>query len=209
VGRFLGILSFRPPGQLSALADTPQGFVAIAATLLAYGAAELLGGYGFLAVFVAAVALRSSERGHEFHEHLHTFTNQTENLLVVGLLVMFGGALAGGILGGLTWAGALVAVLVVGVARPLSGHLALIGTSLTPEERWTIAFFGIRGFGTVYYLAYALNHATFEDSDALWAIVSLTLVLSIAAHGVTATPAMALVDRARKRSGRRRRPARR
>lgn len=203
VGRTLGIISFRPPGRLSALADTPQGFVAIAATLLAYGATELLQGYGFLAVFVAAVALRSTERNHDFHDDLHTFTDQTENLLVVALLLMLGGVLMGGILAGLTWTGAVVALLVVFIIRPLSGHLALARSQLSTEERWTIAFFGIRGFGSVYYLAYALNHATFTDTDQLWAIVALTLVLSIAAHGIAATPAMAIIDRARRhdRSG--------
>jgi NhaP-type Na+/H+ or K+/H+ antiporter len=70
VGRLLGVVAFRPPGRLSALAETPQGFVAIAVTLLAYGATELLQGYGFLAVFVAAVVLRGTERTHE----LPTFT---------------------------------------------------------------------------------------------------------------------------------------
>jgi NhaP-type Na+/H+ or K+/H+ antiporter len=84
VGRVLGVIAFRPPGPLRALADTPQGFVAVGATLLAYGATELLHGYGFLAVFVAAVVIRGSERNHEFQSELHAFTEQTENLLVVG-----------------------------------------------------------------------------------------------------------------------------
>jgi NhaP-type Na+/H+ or K+/H+ antiporter len=203
VGRLIGIVAFRPPGPLAALAETPQGFLAIAATLMAYGATEILSGYGFLAVFVAAVVLRGTERHHEFHAELHTFTEQTENLLVVGLLLLFGGALVGGVLDGLTWAGALVAVLVVFVVRPVSGQLALARSELPSRERWAIAFFGIRGIGSIYYLAYALGHATFADTDLLWAIVSLTLVISIATHGITATPVMTVIDRARRRSSRR------
>lgn len=195
VGRVLGVVAFRPPGRLSALAETPQGFVAIAATLLAYGATELLQGYGFLAVFVAAVVLRGTERTHEFHADLHGFTEQIENLLVVGLLFLFGGALAAGIFDGLTWQGAAVAVLAVFVVRPVSGLVALARSNLTPAERVTISFFGIRGFGSVYYLAYALSAAAFVGAEQLWAIVALTMVISIAVHGVSATPAMALVDR--------------
>jgi NhaP-type Na+/H+ or K+/H+ antiporter len=208
VGRLLGVVAFRPPGRLSALAETPQGFVAIAATLLAYGATELLQGYGFLAVFVAAVVLRGTERTHEFHADLLGFAEQLENLLVVGLLFLFGGALVSGIFDALTWQGALVAVLVVFVVRPVSGLIALARSKLAPAERVAISFFGIRGFGSVYYLAYALAAAAFVGADELWAIVALTMVVSIAVHGISATPAMAMVDRAYRR-GRRARSHRR
>jgi NhaP-type Na+/H+ or K+/H+ antiporter len=196
VGRLLGVVAFRPPGRLSALAETPQGFVAIAVTLLAYGTTELLHGYGFLAVFVAAVVLRGTERTHEFHADLHSFAEQVENLLVVGLLLVFGGALVSGVLGALTWRGAAVALLVVFVVRPVAGLVALVGSKLSRGERVAIAFFGIRGFGSLYYLAYGLGAAAFADTDELWAIVALTMVVSIAVHGISATPAMMLVDRA-------------
>ncbi len=204
VGRLLGVVSFRPPGPLRALAETPQGFVAVGATLLAYGATELLHGYGFLAVFVAAVVLRNSERNHEFHAELHAFSEQTENLLVVGLLLLLGGSLVSGALDGITWAVVAVALLLVFVVRPASGAIALIGSPLTRTERFAISFFGIRGFGSVYYLAYALSEAHFPGSRTLWAIVATTLVVSIATHGITATPMMRLVDRASWRRSRRR-----
>jgi NhaP-type Na+/H+ or K+/H+ antiporter len=184
---------------LSALAETPQGFVAIAVTLLAYGTAELLHGYGFLAVFVAAVVLRGTERSHEFHADLHGFAEQIENLLVVGLLMVFGGALVSGVFDAITWPVIVVAVVVVFVVRPVSGMVALVGSRLTVAERVTISFFGIRGFGSLYYLAFAFSAAAFASADELWAIVALTMVISIAVHGISATPAMALVDRTRRR----------
>jgi NhaP-type Na+/H+ or K+/H+ antiporter len=202
VGRLLGIVAFRPPGRLSALAEHPQGFVAIAATLLAYGATELLQGYGFLAVFVAAVVLRGTERAHEFHADLHRFAEQMENLLVVGLLFLFGGALVSGIFDALRWQGAVVAVLVVFVVRPFAGLVALLRSKLAPTERVAVSFFGVRGFGSVYYLAYGLSAAAFVGADELWAIVALTMLISIAVHGVSATPAMAMVDRAYRRTRR-------
>lgn len=202
VGRLLGIVAFRPPGRLSALAETPQGFVAIAGTLLAYGATELVHGYGFLAVFVAAVVLRGTERNHEFHADLHAFAEQIENLLVVALLFLLGGALVSGLLSALTWSGAAVSLGLVFVVRPLSGLLALIGSSLAASERAVVAFFGIRGFGSAYYLAYALGASRFSGSNEIWAITALTIVVSVAIHGVGATHAMALVDRASRRTNR-------
>lgn len=196
IGKILGVIAFRPPGRLSALAETPQGFVAVAITLLAYGATQLLHGYGFLAVFVAAVVLRGSERHHDFHAALHNFAEQTENLLVVGLLLLFGSALTSGIHStfGLREIG--FAVLLVFVIRPIAGVTSLIGSPLSTAERRSIAFFGIRGFGSIYYLAFALSAHSFEETDTLWAAVLVVLTLSIATHGVTATPAMAVVDRA-------------
>jgi NhaP-type Na+/H+ or K+/H+ antiporter len=195
VGRLIGVVSFRPPGRLSALAETPQGFVAVAATLLAYGTTELLHGYGFLAVFVAAVCIRGSAPRHEFHAAMHGFLEQMENMLVVALLLLLGGAVVTGVLEDLTWQGALTAVIIVAAIRPLSGHVGLIGTSLTRAERWAIAFFGIRGFGSVYYLSYALGEADFDGASQVWAIVALTMLISIAVHGVSATHAMEAVDR--------------
>ena len=113
VGRLVGVVAFRPPGPLTALAETPQGFLAVATTLIAYGATEILHGYGFLAVFIAAVALRSSERSHEFHADLHGFVEQTENLLVVGLLLLLGASLASGVLSAVWWQPLAIAMAVV------------------------------------------------------------------------------------------------
>ncbi len=194
LGKVLARVAFRPPGRLTALSSVPQGFVAIAATLLAYGVTEMAHGYGFLAVFVVAVTLRSAERGHQFHGLLHQFSSQAETLIVVGLLILFGGAIAGGILGGLTWQGVVVSILVLAVVRPLSGWLALTGAGCPRPERLAIAFFGIRGIGSLYYLSYAAGQDGFAAADQLWGVVALTILVSIVIHGISATPAMAMVD---------------
>ena len=200
VGRLLGAIAFRAPGRFSSLADTRQGFVAIAATFLAYGVGEVMQGYGFLAVFVAAVVLRGIERDHAFHGELYAFAEEAENLVTVGLLLLFGGALVTGVLSALDWNGAICALTLLFVIRPVSGQLAMIGSPVRPIDRHVIAFFGIRGFGSIYYLSYALGEADFAHRDELWAIVSLTLLISITVHGVTASPAMGMVDRVVRRA---------
>ena len=98
VGRGLGWLTFRMPNR-ARLSRTGDGFVALGITTVAYSVAEMMQGYGFLAVFVAAVAFRATERRHRYHEKLHDFVEQIERLLMMILLVLFGGALAvGGLL---------------------------------------------------------------------------------------------------------------
>ena len=61
VGRVLGWLTFRLPNRAK-LSRTGDGFVALGITCLAYGLTEMVHGYGFLAVFVAALAPASAER---------------------------------------------------------------------------------------------------------------------------------------------------
>jgi NhaP-type Na+/H+ or K+/H+ antiporter len=148
--------------------------------------------------------LRGTARSHAFHTELHRFSEQTENVLVVALLLLFGGALVSGLLGDLTVGGALVAVLLVFVVRPISGFVALVRSPLSVAERGAIAFFGVRGFGSVYYVAYACSAAAFAGEGALWSITALAILISIAMHGITATPMMDVVDRTVRRRDRRR-----
>lgn len=198
-GRFLSRIIFDPPRPFTPLADTNEGFVAVGAILITYGLTELAHGYGFLAVFIAATTLRNRQRDHGYHRTLHQFTGQIEQLLSVGLLVALGGAIADGILGGLTWRSAGLALLVVFVIRPAASRVALVATPTTKAERRAIGFFGIRGIGSIYYLAYATGHASFGHDDELWAATIATIVLSIVVHGVTATPVMRELDRRRTR----------
>lgn len=199
IGWVLAIIMFRPPAPFAALAQASEGFVALAATFLAYGVTELIHGYGFLAVFVAAVALRSAERSHSYHRVLHSFSEQAETLLVVGLLVLFGGALTTGLLAELSWIVVLAAVIVLFVVRPVSAWIALHRVRARSGERLAIAFFGVRGVGSLYYLAYALSAERFADERLLWTTVAVIILGSVAIHGVTAAPVMDHLDRARVR----------
>ncbi|MEV5765633.1 cation:proton antiporter [Micromonospora sp. NPDC052213] len=194
IGWLLGKLFFRAPSELR-LARHAEGFLALAATFLAYGLVEVVGGYGFLAVFVAARAIRAAERTHEFHSVLHAFAEQIERLLTVMLLLLFGGAVVGGLLAPLTWPAAAVGLALVFVVRPLVGRLSLLGAPGRPAEHWVIALFGIRGVGSLFYLAYATAKTDFAQADLIWATVGLVVIVSVVVHGVAATPVMQLLDR--------------
>lgn len=197
VGKALGWATFKAPH--ARISGTGDGLVALGATLVAYGVAEAAHGYGFLAVFVAALALREAERDHAFHEAMHDFAEQVERLLMMLVLVLLGGAVAGGLLDSLTWKEVAFGLALVFVVRPLAGWVALIGAPHSRRERAVVAFFGIRGIGTFYYLAYGLNHGDFHGWGRLWAIAGFVVLCSILVHGVTATPLMARIDAWRRR----------
>jgi sodium/hydrogen antiporter len=84
------------------------------------------------------------------------------------------------------------------VIRPLSVALGLAGSRSTPQQRGLIAWFGIRGIGSIYYLAYAINHGLAPtQADVLTALTLSVVVTSIVVHGISVTPLMALYERSR------------
>lgn len=172
------------------------GVGALAGTLLLYGVTESLGGYGFLAAFIGGLTIKHLESTLPTHQSLHTFTEQLEQLFMTGILIALGGAIAGGLLAPLTWEAALLGVLIVFVVRPVAGLIGLLGEQrLSGLDRVIASFFGIRGIGCLYYLAYGLQEGSFPEEDLLWAIGAFTVALSVCVHGVTATPVLQFRDR--------------
>jgi sodium/hydrogen antiporter len=206
-GWLLARIAFRAPRKSLRLAETGEPLLAIAATVLAYGLAEVAGGWGFLAVFACALAMRSAERSSEYHVLMHQVVERLERLLTLVVLLLLGVALTDGLLANLTWQGAVLGVLVVFVVRPVSALLALgrgarrdyvNDRRLGPRERLVTAFFGVRGVGSIYYLAYATGQAHFPDQRLLWSTVAFTIVLSVLVHGVAATPVMLWLEKVRR-----------
>jgi sodium/hydrogen antiporter len=88
-------------------------------------------------------------------------------------------------------------VALVFVIRPAVAWVALGRVVGSPASRGAVSFFGVRGVGSLYYLAYATGQATFEQAEVLWATVAFTILVSVVVHGVSAGPAMEWVDRHR------------
>lgn len=185
LGKLLGFILFTLSKKYESMV-TRDGFVSIAATLIVYGLTETIHGYGFVAVFIAALTLRAYERNDKYHNRLHAFSDQIERILVAIMLILFGGSLVRGIMNSLTWPMAAFGIAFIFVIRPLAGLIGLIGTRLRIQEKLVISFFGIRGMGSLYYLAFAFGTTFFKDQDQLWAIVAFIILISIGIHGLTA-----------------------
>ncbi len=197
-GKLLSLIFFAAKGKSFRLSEHSEGFVALAATFLAYGVAEFVEGYGFIAVFVCAVTIRSAERHHAYHQVLHGYVEQIERLMTVVILVLLGGAIARGLLEGIGWPELLVAFAFLLLVRPLAGWFGLLGGKTGPRERLAISYFGIRGIGSLYYVGYGLSHGNFDaEARGLWALIGLVVALSIVVHGATTAPLMNRLDRLR------------
>ncbi|GIM62729.1 cation transporter [Planomonospora venezuelensis] len=205
-GWLLGRQAFHARKEELRLADAGEPLLAVAALLASYGAAELVGGYGFLAVFVCAVRLRASDRGNSYHRAMHGVVERLERLMTLLILLVLGMAMTRGLLDHLDWRGVAVALALVLVVRPLAGWVALAvlprdereDGGLDRGEMAAVAFFGVRGVGSLFYLGYAVTHEHVPDEPWLWSTVAFTIIVSVILHGVTATPAMARLDARRK-----------
>ena len=191
LGWMLARLLFDFPRE-NALSKTESGLVAFAGVMIIYGVTELVEGFGFIAVFVAGLTLRRSETNHEYHTKLHDFVEALERALTALLLVALGAAIPA-LLPFLTLQVAVISLALLFVIRPAAAWLALSRTTLPSRERFVVAFYGIRGVGSIYYLAYAATHITLPNAEQLWAIVAFTIVISTMLHGFTAGLA---IDRA-------------
>jgi sodium/hydrogen antiporter len=195
-------------------------FLALGVIALSYGIALLLHTYGFLAVFAAGLALRKIEeraigqekapdevvakaaaegRAEEIATHPETapaymtqavlgFTEQLERIgevvvmLLVGIMISVSAIPSDAI-----W---FVPLLLL-VIRPVAAGLGMIGSTTTWLQRGFIAWFGIRGIGSIYYLMYAIQHGLPDDLAQLLTRLTLAVVAaSVVVHGVSVTPLM-------------------
>lgn len=166
----------------------PHGFIAISITLMTYGLTELLHGYGFLAVFVAALSIRYEEKAHDRTEKkMHNFVEEIERFLLVIWLILFGGSILNGLLDYTNWSGVIFSVLLIFIIRPVAGIIGMVGLKKPISEKLSISFFGIRGIGSFFYLSWAFTKTDlFEEKVEIYAVTALVVLFSIIIHGVTA-----------------------
>ena len=176
-----------------------MGVSTVGVTFAAYGLTEWFGGYGFLATFLAAHVLRHSDSDHEYHANLVVFVEQLERLLVALVLIALGGYVVRSLAGSIDLRVVAFAAVVLVLVRPICAGLSLVRGRGARSERAAIAFFGIRGVGSIYYLAYAFTHGRFNHEELLWTAVATVVLMSILLHGVTASSALKRLDEARER----------
>jgi sodium/hydrogen antiporter len=189
-----GVLRLRGRGLLLRELD---GWVAVGAVLVLYGAAELVGALGFLAAFVGGLGFRRYERDHEVNERVHQGAEVVEKFSELAAILLLGSmvTLAGWSEAG--WAGAALVPFLLLVVRPATVFVAFLGSRLPLRERAFLGWFGVRGVGSLYYVSVALvaGSLAVEDAQTIFWAVAACVVVSIVVHGVTGTPAVSRLAR--------------
>ena len=183
-GRAIAAVTFRVIDR-GWLSNPYDAFIALGAICAVYGATELIEGYGFIAVFAAGVAFRRYEEGHEVHQRLHEVTLVVEKLMELSVLLLLGSVLpVGGVLD-LGWPVFVAALALIFIVRPLAVLIALVPSGRPWRERLFVAWFGIRGIGSIYYLGFAFTILTPAEARPLFSVVAVTIVLSVVLHGLS------------------------
>lgn len=87
---------------------------------------------------------------------------------------------------------AFLALLFLAI-RPVSVWIGLLGAPVSGDQRMMIAWFGIRGIGSVYYLMYAIHHGLpAAMAEQLMGITLAAVATSIVLHGISVRPMMNL-----------------
>jgi NhaP-type Na+/H+ or K+/H+ antiporter len=190
---------FGPLGDATNERGNPV-IVLLSATFIAYGFAEFVNGYGFLSVFVAARAglVFAQNTSAEPYEHMaHNSADQIEAVLMAILLLWFGAYIAAELWSQWTWTDLAIALAIIFIVRPVIAFVSMIRTCGNWRDRLKVSFFGIRGMGSIFYIAYAQSHADIEGIDAVWRIAGLTILLSVVIHGTLADHFMELGEEKR------------
>ncbi len=164
----------------------------LATAIIAYAAAQALGGSGFIAAFVGGAAFRRTG-GAGGLRHLQ-FTEDAGGLLAAVTWVGFGALALGKELRLVTWQVALYAVLSLTVVRLAPVALAMLRSR---ARRPTVAFlgwFGPRGLASIVFALIALDDHV-PAGQLLFTVVTCTVALSVVAHGLTSAPLVRLYHR--------------
>ncbi|MDN3724962.1 cation:proton antiporter [Aequorivita sp. SDUM287046] len=160
------------------------GFLAVFITFFVYGIAEAVHAYGFIAVFVAAITIRHFEKTHSFHKEMHNVIKQVEQLFITILLLCLGGYIVTHWFNALTLPMLGMGLIFIFIIRPLFGIVPTLGTTMPWKQRWAVAFLGIKGVGSFFYLAFALHEVNFPQKELLWGTVAFLVVISAVVHRV-------------------------
>ncbi len=203
VGLLIGVLGGRAIGAGSDwlrrrgwLKPQFDGWLALASVLAIYGIAEVAGSYGFLAAFAGGLAFRRYEWDHEAHRRVHDGADLAENVTELGMILLLGSTVTIAGLAAPGIAGWLLVPFLLLLVRPLAVAAAFVGSDVSRKERALIGWFGIRGIGSFYYAAVAINAGvltTSETSIIFWTIIACVGV-SIIVHGISARPAMSGIN---------------
>jgi NhaP-type Na+/H+ or K+/H+ antiporter len=127
------------------------------------------------------------------------FIERLERLLEVGTILLLGSILLWQPMLKYAWQSLVIILFLFLVIRPIGAWISTIGQRplrsqrrrFHPATRLLFGWFGIRGVGSLYYLAYAFSHGLKgEVSEQISWITYTTIVVSVVIHGISATPLM-------------------
>ena len=162
------------------------GAAVLGLAVCAYATSVAVHGNGFIAAFVGGLAFGTA--GGRRGQPLVPFVEETGALVSLLVWLAFGAVALVTALESLTWPMVLYAILSLTVVRMVPVLVALVGARLDWATSVLVAWFGPRGLASVVFALLALEDLGDAAAKPAVAVITLTVVLSIVAHGATAEP---------------------
>lgn len=158
--------------------------MSIGLAILTFGATELVGGNGYLAVYVAGLTLGSRSFMHRitlihFHDAL-AWLMQIIMFLCLGLLVFPSQLLAQ------TWPGIVLALILMFLARPLAVFISLAPFGFSRAEKALLSWFGLRGAVPII-LATIPIISRVQGAEIIFNQIFFVVLLSVLIQGMSVT----------------------
>jgi NhaP-type Na+/H+ or K+/H+ antiporter len=170
-----------------------QKVAALSLALAGFAAVQLLGGSGFVAVFIAGGLM--SHRIEMRPDYLYDFAEIEGHIMVTLAFLFVGvGPVTQMINGAISWKAALLALVALAVVRPIAIWLSLIGQKLMTSTVAFLGWFGPRGLATIVFYLLAVEELPEVPALVTEAVIA-TMVFSILLHGMTAVPLSAWLAR--------------
>jgi sodium/hydrogen antiporter len=160
--------------------------IPLAATGMAYGLATVLHGSGLIATFTAGLAFGAIASADE--EKAAEMIETVGDGFSAATFLVFGAAIVPVTLDGMSWGALMFAVLALTVVRMVPVALALLGTGARPPTVAFVGWFGPRGLASIVFAVLILQGEAIPNLHLILATISLTVILSVYAHGVSALP---------------------
>jgi len=164
-----------------------ESLYSLGVAFVAYAAAELVGGSGFIAAFAAGVTISLVDV--ELCDCFLEYGETTAEMAMLLTFVLLGATLVASAWQALGPATLLLAAVSLLVARPLIFAIMLRRTSLDRAGRALIAWFGPRGLSSLLLIILAIAIGI-PEAGRVFGVVSVVVVASMLVHGVSATPIM-------------------
>jgi sodium/hydrogen antiporter len=162
------------------------GSAVLALAVCAYACAVALHDNGFIAAFVGGLAFGAA--GGRRAERLMPFVEETGALVSLLVWLAFGAVAVVPAFESLTWQTVVYAVLSLTLIRMAPVAVALIGGRLGRTAVAFVGWFGPRGLASVVFALIALEDLGQHAAGPAVSVITLTVLLSVIAHGATADP---------------------
>jgi len=166
------------------ITETYQGVAAMALAVIAFASADAVGGNGFIAAFLCGLTYGNLRI--DYSHFLYEFTETESEVLSQVTFFLFGLVLLPEAISNLTPEMGLYALASLTIVRMLPVALSMLGLGLHLPTLGFLGWFGPRGLASLLFALLVIEDLSVRSADTVQAVVSLTVLLSILLHGVTA-----------------------